>query len=1035
MPTSASSLSAVVAQGDAYVGAGGFPLSPKQIEERLAPYREYLVQECRFIPLRGVRRDDRREQGDPQHVTDDDPDHRLELERLFVELDTRTEIKVESGKRGGVTAPRVHSMSMAAEDRTRETRKLAALEALTISSPHVVLHGSPGCGKSTFVRFLVLALANCGLGRQEQWLPRLPSWPEAQAALLPVRVELRHFAVWLRDQRDKAVREKAERKGGEEQQPPSELEFDLPKPCHLWNFITRQLAALGQDRNWQDPLPAIEPLVREGKAIFLLDGLDEAPGAAGKLFVRDCIEAFAREGMGKPCRIVVTCRTRSYDADYKKRSLHRFEHKPIATIRSSQPADTPTVGPAFEVAPFDDTKKKRFIKCWYDALEALREISRAEADERIRALQSAVCSLDPENQKLADLAANPLLLTVIAHLHSSQSDLKLPDNRAQLFHDLLDLLLTRWAERHQRGKNREATGETLAQLLAEPGLKGFDEKGFLKLVAEMACEHYRGGQKEKLIVIPKSKLRQRLEEEHQDPDTNKGADWAERVLNFIQYRAGLLNSPDGEDYDFPHSLLGEYLAAYHLAHERRSSEVVAAKVTPDGNWDEVVRLVAGHHVFVEKEPRDALDLVEELCREAQAGHGCPDAITDLQWRRVALAADVLQEMGPERWTRVRNQGTACRDLVRNLVVLLLDRGALPPRDRARAGAVLGGLGDPRLGVGLCGEGRLPRFVWCGPGGEEAVGRALDFGRGFPAEPFPMGGDPEAWSSSAKPFCCRRIGGPFFLGKYPVTVAQYRVFVEQGGYGEPGLDAVRPPWWTEAGWAWRNGRADTAGCPDWFVKWYRDLAVPVVGPESYGGVFESLNHPQVGVSWHEAVAYCGWLNRRVREGGWGEWPEGGQVRLPTEAEWELAARWNRPWDGRVFAWGSPAEGEGIEAHLSGHCNWHGTGIGHTSAVGLFPAGRAVCGALDLTGNVWEWCQSKWMGLGDAHAQKDYNLGQGKAATLDAEEGYERETRVLRGGSWDYNRPGHLRAAGRGGVRPGDRGTYYGFRVVLCVGESR
>jgi formylglycine-generating enzyme required for sulfatase activity len=692
---------------------------------------------------------------------------------------------------------------------------------------------------------------------------------------------------------------------------------------------------------------------RAGQAIFLLDGLDEVPGGKGKLFVRDCIERFAEGEIGKLCRIVVTCRTRSYDADYKGRKLHLFEPSPAAARKPKPDATDREAATAFELAPFDDPKKKRFIGAWYKALPELGEVGPTEATQRLQVLEEAVCS--PRNEKLRELARNPLLLTVIAHLHSSQRDLKLPDNRAELFHDLIDLLLTRWAERHQRRTETglaAGAGETLGELLQDPGVTGFELEHLLQLVAELAHDHYRGGREHSLILIPAETLRRRLVEQHHDPDTDLGAAWAERVMNFIQFRAGLLNSPDGgENYDFPHSLLGEYLAAYHLARQRRSSDVVTNRVTTDGNWDEVVRLAAGHHIFVRKETRDALDLAEELCQAAKEKP--VDTVTDLEWRRVALAGDILHEMGRQRLERERRQGPACRELLRGLLQRLLLRGALPARDRARAGMVLGYLSDPRPGVGL--KSGVPDIDWIE----------------IPPGPFKMGEGEEEHD-------CQVITQPFAISRYPVTVAQYQAFVDAGGYGDKRI-------WTSAGWEWKQSEK-------------------ISGPEDYDPVFQTPNHPRVGVSWFEALAFCRWLAEQVKL----------PVKLPSEAEWERAARHT---DGRVFPWGS--EEQGIEQR----CNMSETGLGRTSTVGLFPSGNAVCGAADMAGNVWQWTGSLWGKDYDLEFPYPYRI-DGRREDLDATRNV---ARVLRGGSW-FNPADYARCAYRNSGAPDVRVRSVGFRVV-------
>ena len=921
--------------------------------ERLAPYLCHLIELCRFVPLRGVRQEDRHQRGDPQRVGED-PDQRLELERIFVDLDTTTALSAPELPGGSAPAARPAAPPLGAQ-REAKPRPWPALEAVAAgSSRHVVLHGAPGCGKSTFVRFLVLALAQCASGRAEAWLPRLPGWPAAEATLLPLRLELRHFAGWLREQ-----------------------ELTSAQPCHLWNYLTQELERLQDQKCWLDLIPAVEEAARAGRAIFLLDGLDEVPGGKGKLLVRDCLEQFAGGEIGQRCRIVVTCRTRSYDADYKGRTLHLFAPRPTAGRHRKpegrpSPADPRGVvaqgerSTAYELAPFDEAKIKRFILAWYEALVELGEVPAGAAAQRVRALQEAVC--DPKNAKLGELARNPLLLTVIAHLHGSQRDLKLPDNRAELFYDLIDLLLTRWAERHQRGSASPAlaaAGETLGDLLLDPGVSGFEQEHLLQLIAELAHDHYRGGREQSLVLIPAETLRWKLKEQHHDPDLDLGAAWAERVLNFIQFRAGLLNSPDGgEHYDFPHSLLGEYLAAYHLARQRHPSKVVAAKVTLDGNWDEVVRLVAGHQVFVRKETRDALDLAEELCGSV---HGLANpAVSELQWRRVALAGDILAEMGSQRLERERHQGPACRDLVRTLLCRLLQQGALPVRDRARAGLVLGRLGDDRPGVGV--KHGLPDLDWIE----------------IPPGPFKMGEGKEQ-------FDCALLTRPYRISRYPVTVAQYQVFVDAGGYGEKRF-------WTKAGWRWKQTQQ-------------------IAGPEDLNPVFQAANHPRVGVSWYEAVAFCAWLTQKLGslpEGHPARLPSGLAVSLPNEPEWERAARHT---DGRKFPWGDE------EQDLPQRGNFWESGLRHTTAVGLFPTGLAPCGAADLAGNVWEWTRSLWGAEGNLDFRYPYRPQDGRE-NLDTATNV---VRVLRGGSW-YDLAGGARCAYRLGSDPDNRYRSCGFRLV-------
>jgi len=187
---------------------------------------------------------------------------------------------------------------------------------------------------------------------------------------------------------------------------------------------------------------------------------------------------------------------------------------------------------------------------------------------------------------------------------------------------------------------------------------------------------------------------------------------------------------------------------------------------------------------------------------------------------------------------------------------------------------------------------------------------------------------------------------FQIDRYPVTNAQYKKFVDETKHRAP------DHW---------NGRDYPP---------------------------EKANHPVVNVTWHDAVAYAEWLGKR----------------LPTEAEWEKAARGT---DGRSYPWGNDWQNDA--------CNSKEAGIGDTSPVGVFPAGRSPFGVDDMAGNVWEWCQTKWR---DSYDQPEDNKSGG-----DLE-------RVLRGGVW-YNDRNVARCASRDWAPPGGRSVLRGFRVAQSV----
>ena len=238
---------------------------------------------------------------------------------------------------------------------------------------------------------------------------------------------------------------------------------------------------------------------------------------------------------------------------------------------------------------------------------------------------------------------------------------------------------------------------------------------------------------------------------------------------------------------------------------------------------------------------------------------------------------------------------------------------------------------------------------------------------IPAGPFRMGSDArtdrqsfenERWSNTAATGLVELPA--FLIGRYEVTIAQYALFVATTGY--------------------------------------------VVDEQTLQG---EPNHPVAMVSWPDALAYCRWLDdtlrtseqtpgelRRRLEQGW-------QITLPTEAEWEKAARGT---DGRLYPWGNqPPQGR---AHFASSTS---------RAVGSFLCPDCQFSLSDMSGNVWEWTRSPYQPYPFETANDRDNL--------DADALW-----VMRGGSFTDTAQ-NVRAAVRGGADPGARRPFIGFRVVL------
>lgn len=278
-------------------------------------------------------------------------------------------------------------------------------------------------------------------------------------------------------------------------------------------------------------------------------------------------------------------------------------------------------------------------------------------------------------------------------------------------------------------------------------------------------------------------------------------------------------------------------------------------------------------------------------------------------------------------------------------------------------------------------------IWCG----------LEF-REVPNGPFVMGSPvhDDRIDDDEKPEHHLDIAYDYWMARTPTTHGQFAAFVA--------ATAIRTTA-EEDGWAWvwmgeASGWNRVEG-----ANWRHPL-----GPGSDPGDLSA--HPVVSIGFHDARAYCDWLNRQASAG----LPADHHFRLPTEAEWEKAARGP---DGRIWPWGNRFE--------STLCNFKESGHGGVIAAGAHaPQADSFYGVSDMSGNIWEWTTTLWGA--ERHTRSfvyPYRFDDGR----DDEQADDGFFRVARGGSFK-DEPHTLRSACRDLDPPRFSLNNLGMRVVVA-----
>ena len=382
--------------------------------------------------------------------------------------------------------------------------------------------------------------------------------------------------------------------------------------------------------------------------------MDECGNSANRERVLGAVHELMRTA-GDQCRFVLTAR-------------------PYAWPGGPDPARG-----VYALADLNDERIEQFIRAWYAALVKRKWRSPGEAERKLDDLLDARHRPD-----LLPLAQNPLLLTLMSTLHTNRG--RLPDDRADLYNESVDLLMLRW--------NRQiGADKALLDELAIPGLKLSDLREVLEEMAFKVHEENVG--REGTADVGEHRLARAFRPLLKDSMDKSGV-----VVEYIEKRAGLLigqGEKDGErQFTFPHRTFQEFLAACHLAaRDDFPAECARLARADPGHWQIVLPLAAR----LAKADRGA-SAADELVRSTSiAEFRTRDEPNAVDWTCALLAGMQLQEIGLgaiNKSERTRAITTRVAGWLAGSLAVHPDEGGASAVQRAQAGDVLAALGDPRF---------------------------------------------------------------------------------------------------------------------------------------------------------------------------------------------------------------------------------------------------------------------------------------------------------------------------------------------------
>jgi len=943
----------------------------------------------------------------------------LDLERVYVEVQLTREPFVTA--RYGEACPSEEEILAARREQRMEPRQ--ALQTFR----KLAVIGEPGAGKTTLLRYLAYLYAH------DKALDVEPSRPSRRRLRKGMGGRLAGGEVG--DERaGKAHRPRRFSPQGWRPGRRVPVFIELKKLADVAD-LRAYLPTYFAQHNFPKADRFIEEKLERGEFLFLLDALDEVDDPAKLDKVVGLVTDFAHRYSNDQYHnwIAVASRPQSYQDCAQVLGL-----------------------PAVEVLEFEPQQVRDFITNWFR--------DEPERGERLW----EIVRQDPA---LLRLGGNPLLLTFITEVFDQQDGLE-THRRAELFGEIVNVRFQDWDRVRKVRRGLKFT---------RPKKENFLKQTALELNASTRSLVPRP----ELLDRVRGFLRADGQFDPDAPDPPYERTLADRFMWEIAEGSGILHQKAINAYDFSHKTLREYFAALRLcelpdglgqllSHLRGPAldrwEMVAllyagraADAAPlvRGIWDANPMLSRAGLLLAARCLRDAATVGDPTLRADLADaifQALPGASGEERDEGVSLlksiAAPRLEEYvrqlldGPPAADRLALARCLLPDRpsdgLQRLLLRRLEAPLAGPDEAARgqaallltqvgadeaAAPLLRGLeaaeGEARAqaALGLARLGRADRTTLDAlrarmrddpvPAVRHAARDALLLlGRErelnmvrIPAGPFLMGTSAEQrrylkerygwdydWIGDEMPQRSVELA-EYFIDRTPVTNAAFAAFVQASGYRTTA---------EQEGWGYvklASGWQEMKGA-DW------------AHPRGPGSTWEEIpNHPVVLVSWHDAAAYAEWAGKR----------------LPTEAEWEKAARGT---DGRLWPWGDEWDdarcntagriaGRPLLEEADWRAWWNSFDVvqygAPTTAVGSFPAGASPYGLWDCAGNVWEWT-ADWY--------KPYPGSEYRS------ERFGESYRVLRGGAWN-NPPILARVASRVYDHPAVRSVSYGFRCVVVA----